>query len=165
MFHALQVLAILLVALATALAVAHALEMPGKLRLSKDAYLTTQTIYYPGFTFGGICEPLGVIVLLILTVLTPGGAAFWLTLGALIALAAMHAVYWAATHPVNNFWLKDFHLKGATGAFFLFDPLKRTSPSGTPEWTALRDQWEYSHVLRAGLGLVSLVLLATAVAV
>src|SRR6266545_926122 len=123
MFHALQVLAILLVALATALAVAHALEMPGKLRLSKDAYLTTQTIYYPGFTFGGICEPLGVIMLLVLIVLTPSGAVFWLTLGALIALAAMHAVYWAATHPVNNFWLKDFQLKGATGAFFLFDPL------------------------------------------
>jgi len=33
------------------------------------------------------------------------------------------------------------------------------------DWTALRDRWEYSHVVRAGLGLLSLTLLATAVAI
>jgi len=165
MFHTLQVIAIVVVALATALAVAHALELPGKLRLSKDAYLIIQTIYYPGFTYGGACEPLALIVLFVLTLLTPTGtAAFWLTVGSLLALAAMHATYWIATHPVNNFWLKEVQLKGAGAGFFAFDPLHRTGPSGEPDWTALRDRWEYSHVVRAGLGLVSLVLLATAVA-
>src|SRR5262245_13404198 len=68
MFHVLQVLAVLLVAVATCLALAHALELPGKLRLSKDTYLAIQPIYYPGFTIGGASEPLGMIVLLLLMI-------------------------------------------------------------------------------------------------
>ena len=82
MFHTLQVLALVLVAVAMALALAHALELPGKLRVSKDTYLAIQPIYYPGFTIGGISEPLGLILLLILMIKTPiATAAFWLTLG------------------------------------------------------------------------------------
>lgn len=54
MFLTLQLLALVLVSVAMALALAHALELPGKLRLSKEAYLSTQSIYYPGFTIGGM---------------------------------------------------------------------------------------------------------------
>ena len=165
MFHTLQVLAVILVAVAMALSLAHALELPGKLRVPKDTYLAIQPIYYPGFTIGGISEPLGLLVLLILMAKTPiATAAFWLTLAAFLALAAMHALYWFAVHPVNNFWLKDFHLQGAGAAFFLVDPLRRRGGTANPDWTALRDQWEYAHLLRAVLGLVSLILLASAVA-
>lgn len=39
MFLTLQILAVVLVSVAMALALAHALELPGKLRLSKEAYL------------------------------------------------------------------------------------------------------------------------------
>ena len=46
-----------------AMALAHALEYPGKLRLSKESYLATQTIYYPAFTFGGVCEFGGIFAL------------------------------------------------------------------------------------------------------
>ena len=166
MFHTLQVLALVLVAVAMALALAHALELPGKLRVSKDTYLAIQPIYYPGFTIGGISEPLGLIVLFILMIKTPiASVAFWLTLGSFLVLAAMHALYWFAVHPVNNFWLEDFHLQGAGAAFFLVDPLRRRDGTSNPDWTALRDQWEYAHLLRALLGLLSLTLLATAVAV
>lgn len=166
MFVALQVLTIMLVAVAMALALAHALELPGKMRLSKDAYLTVQPIYYPGFTIGGgVGEVGGLIATLLLVILTPAGsAAFWLTLGAFVALVAMHTVYWTLTHPVNNFWLKDFKLKGAGAGFFSFDPLSRSGNSGAPDWTVLRDRWEYSHVVRAALALLSLMLLAVAVA-
>jgi hypothetical protein len=73
-------------------------------------------------------------------------------------------VYWLAVHPVNNFWLKDFRLQGAGAAFFLVDPLRRVDGRSNPDWTALRDQWEYAHLLRALLGLISLALLAAAVA-
>ena len=86
MFVALQVIAVLLVAGAMALALAHALELPGKRRLAKEQYLAVQTIYYPGFTVGGFAEPLGLLCLLVLLVLTPaGGKAFWLTAGAFAA--------------------------------------------------------------------------------
>jgi hypothetical protein len=40
----LQVLTIFLVSLAMALAVAHALELPGKMRLNRANYMTVQTI-------------------------------------------------------------------------------------------------------------------------
>ncbi len=40
----LQVITVFLVAVAMSLALAHALEFPGKLRLSRQAYLATQTI-------------------------------------------------------------------------------------------------------------------------
>jgi len=166
MFHTLQVLAVILVAVAMALALAHALELPGKLRLSKDTYLAIQPIYYPGFTIGGLSEPLGLIALFLLMIATSiTTIAFWLTLGAFLTLAAMHAVYWLAVHPVNNFWLKDFRLQAAGATFFLVDPLRRASDTSNPDWTALRDQWEYAHLLRALLALASLTLLAAAVAV
>jgi Domain of unknown function (DUF1772) len=164
MFLALQVFSVVTVAVAMALTLAHALELPGKRRLTREQYLVVQPIYYPGFTFGGIAEPLGLLLLIALLVLTPaGGTPFWLTAGALAALATMHGVYWVLTHPVNNFWLKDHQLKGFSASFFFFDPLKRGN-SAKPDWTVLRDRWEHSHVVRAGLGIASLLLLVTAVA-
>ena len=166
MFVTLQVLTVVLVSVAMALVLAHALELPGKLRLSKEHYLAMQPIYYPGFTIGGAAEPFGLIATFILMVLTPfGSSAFWLTAGALVALAAMHTTYWLVTHPVNNFWLSDVELKGAGARFFSFDPLNRTDDSRVPTWTQLRDRWEYSHLARAGLGVLSLILLVTAVAI
>jgi hypothetical protein len=165
LFEALQVLAVLLVSVTMALSLAHALELPGKLRLSREAYLAVQPIYYPGFTMGGVAEPAGILATFLLLILSPAGSAvFWLTLGALGALIAMHAAYWILTHPVNNFWLKDFELKGAGAGFFAFDPLRRRGRAQPPGWTDLRDRWEYSHVLRAVLALLALALLVTSVA-
>src|SRR5687768_17878484 len=109
MVDAIQVITVIVVATAMALALAHALELPGKLRLSKERYLGMQPIYYPGFTIGGMAEPIGLLLLLVLLILTPHGSAeFWLTAIAFGALLLMHVVYWLMTHPVNNFWLKDF---------------------------------------------------------
>jgi len=107
MLVVLQVVTATLVSITMALALAHALEFPGKMRLSETEYRTVQTIYYPGFTIGGIGEGLALVALLGLVALTPtGGAAFWLSVAAFIALAMMHGVYWVLTHPVNNFGWK-----------------------------------------------------------
>jgi hypothetical protein len=62
----LQVITILLVAVAMSLALAHALELPGKMRLDEQTYRTVQTIYYPGFTFGRLGEGLGMLATLVL---------------------------------------------------------------------------------------------------
>jgi hypothetical protein len=89
-----QVVAVFLASIAMSLALAHALELPGKMRLSKENYIATQTIYYPGFTIGGASEGLSMLAVLILLFLTPANIqAFWWTLAGLIGLAAMHAVY------------------------------------------------------------------------
>jgi hypothetical protein len=168
MFLILQIISVLLVALAAALPLAHALELPGKMRLEKSDYLVTQPIYYPGFTIAaGIGEGGGMLATLALLLMTPPrGAQFALTLAALIALVAMHVAYWLFTHPVNKFWLEGQPLKGFGAGFFAFDPLARRAPgrSDGDDWQRLRDRWEYSHVLRAALAAVSLVCSIAAVA-
>jgi len=136
MFDVLQILTVILVALAMAPALAHALELPGKMRLTKEAYFAVQIIYYPGFTIaGGIGEAVGMISTIMLLVITPlGSVDFWLTLVALLGLVSMQAVYWLFTHPVNKFWLQGEKLSGLGSGFFSFAsasrPSERHSSSG-----------------------------------
>jgi hypothetical protein len=164
MFNILQVATVLLVTLALVPSLAHALELPGKLRLDKAAYLTVQPIYYPGFTAAGVGEPVGIIATVVLLWLTPGDTpGFWLTLVALLGLIAMHAVYWIVTHPVNKFWLQQENLGGFGSGFFSFGANQSGPSAEARPWTALRDRWEYSHVARAGFACVSLIALLIAV--
>lgn len=163
MIDVLQAISLILVAMAMVPALAHALELPGKLRLTKDTYFAVQPIYYPGFTIAGISEPIAIIFTIILLVMTPReGTDFWLTLVSLIGLIGMHAVYWLFTHPVNNFWLQDQKLSGLSSGFFsLGSAGKQDNQSDTSavDWTNLRDRWEYSHVARAGLAFLSFIAL------
>ena len=157
-----HVLDVLLVAVAMALALAHALELPGKMRLSREEYLVVQPIYYPGFTVGGLAEPLGLLATALLLILTPvASREFWLALIALLGLVGMQAVYWVVTHPVNRFSLRDEGLGAAGAEFFAADPARRAGRQGD-DWQALRDRWEYSHVARALCGIVSLLALVVA---
>jgi hypothetical protein len=65
-------------------AIAHALELPGKMRLAQHDYLVVQRVYYPGFTDAGIAEPSAIVAAAILPFSTPvGEAAFALRLVAL----------------------------------------------------------------------------------
>jgi Domain of unknown function (DUF1772) len=156
-FSILQVVTLILITLALALALAHAVELPGKMRLSREAYLAVQPIYYPGFTIGGgIGEAGGTVLTILVLVFTPvGSAAFWLTLVALLGLIGMQGAYWVLTHPVNRVWLRGERLSGFSSRFFAFGKKRGDVPE--PEWTELRDRWEYSHVVRAGLAFVSFV--------
>jgi hypothetical protein len=166
MFDILQVLTVLLVAVAMALTLAHALELPGKMRLTKDIYYAMHPIYYPGFTNGGFAEPAGMIFTIILLFFIPLGTAdFWLTFAALLGLIGMQATYWLFTHPVNKFWLEGQKLSGLGSGFFSFGANRsRPQNTGHPvDWTDLRDRWEYSHVARAGLAFASLTTLVIAI--
>ncbi len=163
MYAVLQILSVIVVAIVLTTTLAHALELPGKMRLSKNEYLTVQPIYYPGFTIAGFAEPAGVLILLLLMFVTPG-TAFWLMLGAFLALLLMHLLYWILIHPINNFWLKDIRLKGLGAGFFGSGLFGRGKASATVDWTTLRDRWEYSHAARALLAMIGLILLVTAVA-
>lgn len=165
MFSVLQVLTVILVAVAMALSLAHALELPGKMRLEQETYYAMQPIYYPGFTIGGISDPAGIILTIILLFLTPMGSGdFWLTLAALLGLIGMQTVYWLFTHPVNQFWVEGENLDRFSAGFFSFGANRSRLEDETrpPAWTELRDRWEYSHVARAGLAVVSLIALVIA---
>jgi hypothetical protein len=167
MVDVLLALCLILVVLAMVPALAHALELPGKLRLTKDTYFAVQPIYYPGFTIAGISEPVAIISTIILLVLTPReGADFWLTLVAAVGLIGMHAVYWLFTHPVNNFWLQGEKLSSLGSGFFSLGSASKQggqSDTSTVDWTNLRDRWEYSHVARAGLAFLSFITLVMAI--
>lgn len=158
MVQTLSVLAVLLVAVTMGLALAHALELPGKLRLDEPTYRAVQTIYYPGFTIGGLVGEVGALVLLpVLLLLIPfGSARFWWSAAALGFVSLGHATYWLVTHRANRAWLRDGDLSGAGAAFFSL------GAGGDGDWRRLRDAWEYSHVARAGFGVAALI--ATTVA-
>lgn len=167
MLDVLQVMTVILVVVAMAPALAHALELPGKMRLTKEAYVAMQPIYYPGFTIaGGIGEAGGMISTIILLFVTPlASADFWLTLVALLGLIAMQAVYWLFTHPVNKFWLEGKELSRFGSGFFSFASAGRPGrqcETRAVDWTDLRDRWEYSHVVRAGFSAVSLIAIVIA---
>lgn len=157
-----QVVVLVLVALTMACAVGHALELPGKLRLSKETYFAVQPIYYPGFTVvGGVAEILGTLGAFALLPFTPrGNMAFPLTLATALAMLLAQAIFWVFTQPVNRIWLRGQTLGAAGTAFF------RVGAAGRAEsdWTALRNRWEYSHLARAILSLTALVLLASGIA-
>jgi hypothetical protein len=141
-----------------ALALAHALELPGKMRLDRETYFAVQRIYYPGFTFGGAAEPIGIIALIaLLAFAAPAGSRFWWAVAALAGLIAMQGIYWLVTHPVNSVWTQGMDMSTLGQSFFA---IFGGDISG--DWQRLRDVWEYSHVARAAFGLVALVCVALA---
>ena len=157
----LQVFTVILVAVVMGLALPHALEFPGKMRLGKQEYLSTQAIYYPGFTIGGgIGEVLGVLATLLLVILTPrDNPAFWWTVTAFIAVMATHLIFWVVTQPVNRYWVSQLKLPNVAQRFFSVDEKDHQAESVQDQWEALRNKWEYSHMTRAvcaGIGLISL---------
>jgi len=149
----LEIIALVIAALVVTTTLAHALEMPGKLRLHKEAYLGMQMIYYPGFTFAGAAEPLAIVVTLVLAFVGGGDA---LVIIATVALALVVAVYWIVVHPMNRFWLRETEL-GAGGETFF--GLGAADQAGR-DWTAIRDRWEYGHLARAILAVIAFICLA-----
>ena len=159
MVPALQIVTLFLVAAAWAFTFAHAAEMPGKMRLDREAYLAVQTIYYPGFTIGGASEPLAVVTTAVLLGLTPPeSGAFWWTALALLATAATHLIFWLVTQPVNRIWVREQEMGGAGGAFF---DVGATAPD--KGWKRLRNRWERSHLVRAALMTIGFVAMTLAV--
>jgi hypothetical protein len=155
-----QVVATISTAITMTLSLAHALELPGKLRLSRQEYLAVQPIYYPGFTRAGLAEPISIVVVALLLAMTPYGTAeFWLTAGALVAAVATHVLYWTLTAPVNKVWLKDEELSASAQRFFGASTGGGVDDAG---WTVLRDRWERSHVYRAVTAMAAFVLVVIA---
>jgi hypothetical protein len=165
MLLALQIVATFLTSIGWALSLAHALEMPGKLRLDRDAYVGTQSIYYPGFTIGAAFGEFGAILVTLALVIAGGTSspAFGWNLSALVALLARHATSWIVTHPVNKFWVRGQKLGGLGAGFFGVGKRGKdiAATANTDEvWASLRDRWEYSHVARAvfaGIALICLI--------
>jgi hypothetical protein len=129
-------LSILLTAVAMAAGFAHLFELPNKIHLSREDYLTVQQIYR-GWALLGIAVIGALLSTLILTVLVrENPRVFYLTLTATLCIALSLLVFFLFTYPTNqetNNWT--------------------TLPEN---WQELRRQWEYSHAVGAGLYFIAL---------
>ena len=135
--------ALFFAALALAPALAHLLELPNKIGLSREQYLTVQQIYR-GWALLGIVILGGLVSTLVLTILSYGRRReFALALTAFLCIVGTQAVFWTFTFPTNQETLNWTILPG--------------------HWAALRAQWEYSHAASAVLNLGALVALILSV--
>jgi hypothetical protein len=132
---------IMLTAISMATAFAHLLEMPAKLKFDSSKWLALlQTLYPPAFgPIGGVAEVGAVVgIVLLAFVVRRRRAAFRWTLLAAVCLISAHVCFWILVAPVNAAML----------------PL--TPETLPPDWTRLRDQWEYTHAARAVLQIMAL---------
>src|SRR5437016_8483075 len=153
-----QIVTVLLVSVAFGLALAHALELPGKMRLNQEAYLTVQTIYYPGFTIAGVGEAFAVVATLILLLVRPRASlAFWAAVTGFVAVLGMHVVF-LAHYPTCEQVLAEEPADERAWSEVLLDANRRATQKENDEhdWMTMRDRWEYSHLLRAVLSGIAL---------
>lgn len=158
MYIALETITVMLAAVTMSLALAHALELPGKMRLTKEEYLAVQAIIQASPLVGSRvrkhhCRPRPVDPdpQELTTIMAGRGAA--------AALIAVQIIFWTMTQPVNKYWLQNTKLSRVATRFF-----ERGSAAPVGDWTVMRDRWERSHVLRAIASVLALLLLISAVA-
>ena len=138
-------ISLLCTALVLAPAMAHLLELPHKIHLSRDAYLTVQQIYQ-GWSLLGIVVISALLSTFVLAILVrQQRTAFMLTLIAFLCIMVAQIVFWTFTYPANQ----------ATDNWTVLPP----------HWQALRTQWEYSHATGAVVNLIALITLIVSVLV
>jgi hypothetical protein len=137
-----HVAAILCVAIISAARLAHLLELPNKIGMTREHYLVVQQIYR-GWAWLGIVELAGLALAATLAWLQRGsGAPFLLALAAVVSIVLGLVLFFSFTFPANK----------ATDNWTML-------PQG---WEALRARWEYSHVAAAILNFIALVSLVLA---
>jgi len=130
---------ILLAALTMAPLMAHLLELPNKMKLSRDAYLIVQGIYR-GWNLLGVLEVATVVfstILLVLTIKNKKPMRF--VMFAFICFDLALIIFFSFTLPANQI----------TDNWTMLPD----------NWEQLRNRWEYSHATRAILYIIGLVLL------
>ena len=133
---ALRFVAVMLTAVAMAAGFAHLLELPNKLPLSREDYLTVQQIYR-GWALLGVVVVGALVATVLLAIRLRGrGPDFHLTLAAALCIAASLVIFFVFTYPANQ--------------------QTRNWTTLPAEWETLRRQWEYSHAVGAGLDFVAL---------
>jgi hypothetical protein len=136
-------LSLLFAALALAPAMAHLLELPNKMPLSHDEYLTVQQIYRGWALLGFVVAGALLSTLMLTITVRKERKVFMFAFIALLCIAGTQVVFWTYTYPANQ----------ATHNWTMLPA----------NWVELRRQWEYSHATSAVLNLVALVTLIVSV--
>jgi hypothetical protein len=100
--NAARFFSLLFAALALAPALAHLLELPNKIGLSRDDYLIVQQIYR-GWALLGFVVAGALLSTLVLMIMVRGQRkAFVLTLVAFLCIVGTQVVFWTFTYPANR---------------------------------------------------------------
>jgi hypothetical protein len=118
---------------------AHLLELPNKINLSREDYLTVQQIYRGWALLGFVVAGALLSTLVLAISVRQERKAFIFASIALLCIVATQVVFWTYTYPANK----------ATNNWTLLPD----------NWMELRRQWEYSHATSAILNLGALVML------
>jgi hypothetical protein len=138
---------LILTALVTGTTFGHTLEMPAKLKVDGQQWMTFQHTLYPAFaSIGGPIEIGAILTSAVLSFLVrKRRPTFRLTLAGTLCLLVAFAVVWLGlVAPVN----------AQTATW--------TAETIPPDWARWRRQWEYGHTTRFALHLAGLVLLTSA---
>ena len=136
-------IALLATALALGAALAHALELPNKIYLTKDEYFIVQKAYR-GWSQLGYLLVIELIAMLAVAVLSRHEPrVLWPTIIAIVCLVAAQAVFWTFTYPAN---------------------VVTDNWTAVPnQWEDVRTRWEYSHLAGAALQVMAMSALIVAV--
>jgi hypothetical protein len=132
-------LSLLFAALALAPAAAHLLELPNKIGLSREDYLTVQQLYRGWALLGVVVIGALVSTLAYAVVARKQRKPLTLAVIAFLCIAGTQALFWTLTFPANQLTVNWTVLPD--------------------NWAALRSQWEYSHAASALLNLAALIAL------
>jgi hypothetical protein len=132
----LRFVAVLSTAVAMAAGFAHLLELPNKMSLAREDYLTVQQIYR-GWALVGIVVVSALVTSGVVAFLVRARPSeFYLTVAATLCIALSLVVFFLFTYPANQ---------------------QTQNWTILPDnWEGLRRQWEYSHAVGAGLYFVAL---------
>src|SRR5262245_48367558 len=122
--HIVELLAVMFTALALVPAMAHALELPNKLPMSRENYLTVQRLYR-GWALAGVLV-IGALVTTLLLALMTNDEARGEAIAAFCAIVATQIVFWTFTFPVNR-------------------RTRNWTVAPRDGWERLRNRWELSH--------------------
>ena len=136
-----ELLAVVFTVLALVPAMAHVLELPNKLPMSRDEYLTVQRVYR-GWSLAGFLVVAALVSTLLLAIVSDAESRN-LALMAFLAILLTQVIFWMFTFPVNQF--------------------TRNWTQAPEDWERLRDRWEISHAFSAVLNFIALVCVVLAV--
>jgi hypothetical protein len=119
-------LAVILTGLAVIAPAAHLLEMSRKMRLPMERYFVVQDIYL-GWWMAGLFLPAAGLANIAFAIMTGSGFA----VAATVLIAVNLTIFLIWTQPVNR--------------------VTQNWTIQRDDWRALRNQWEYSHAVNAGV--------------
>lgn len=134
--------ALLSTALALGGAMAHALELPNKIDLSRDGYFIVQNIYRGWNQLAYLLAVEFIAMLAVAIMSRHNPYVLWPAIIAILCLLSAQVVFWLFTYPANV----------ATDNW-------TTIPDN---WQALRARWEYSHLAGAAFQVLAMSFLIVA---